>query len=66
MVKNIKIYILPYIVNERLDFPETIEKAKWMSKFLGNGYRTLLFIEEVGYQKALIDALTKRDILQKG
>jgi predicted phage terminase large subunit-like protein len=64
--ENIKIYILPHIVNEKLDFPATMEKAKWISKFNGNGFRTLLFIEEVGYQKALTDALTKQGYPAQG
>jgi predicted phage terminase large subunit-like protein len=64
--ENIKIYILPYTVNEKLEFPETIEKAKWISKFLGGGHTTLLFIEEVGYQKALTDALKKQGYPAEG
>lgn len=57
--KNIKIYILPYPVNERLNFPETVKKVKEVSRALGNGIPTKLYIEEVGYQKALVDELKK-------
>ncbi len=53
------IYILPDPVNERLNFPETVERAKLVSKILGNGSTTDLIIENVGYQKSLIDQLKK-------
>jgi len=55
--ENLKIYILPNPVNERLDFPKTLERAKFLSKSLGNGIPTKLFIESVGYQQALIQQL---------
>jgi len=51
------IYILPDPINERLDFPETIEKAKILSKKLGNGRATDLVIENSGYQEAAIQQL---------
>jgi len=54
---KMKIYILPYPFNKRLSFPETYEKAKNLSRALGNGHYTKLFIEEVGYQGALIQSL---------
>ena len=57
--ENIKIYILPHPVNERLNFPETVRKAKKISRALGNGIPTNLYIEEVGYQKAFVDELKK-------
>jgi predicted phage terminase large subunit-like protein len=55
--KNLCIYILPNPVNERLDFPTTLERAKLLSTTLGHGTRTRLFIESVGYQQALIQQL---------
>jgi predicted phage terminase large subunit-like protein len=53
------IFILPNPVNERLNFPETMEKAKLLSKSLGNGYATDLIIEDTAYQKAAIDQLER-------
>jgi predicted phage terminase large subunit-like protein len=44
-------------INHRLTFPETVDMAKSVSKTVGGGHATNLIIEEVGYQKALIDDL---------
>ena len=60
--ENLRIYILPHPVNERLDFPKTVERVKDVSRALGNGVYTKLFIEDVGYQKALIDHLKNQNI----
>lgn len=49
-----------------MDFPQTIDEAKAISKFLGNGAKTPLFIEEVGYQKSIIDALIKEGYPAEG
>ncbi len=54
---NLRIYILPNPVNERIDFPKTLARTKYISKTLGNGMATKLYIENVGYQKSLIDQL---------
>lgn len=61
-----KIYILPFPVNLRLNFPETYEMAKNLSKELGNGEYTKLYIEEVGYQTALIQYLEKNNVPAEG
>jgi predicted phage terminase large subunit-like protein len=50
--KKAKLYILPFPVNERLTFPQTIAKMKEVSTTLGGGYQSKLFIEEVAYQSA--------------
>ncbi len=55
--ENMKIYILPYPINERMDSPTTLKKVKEISEKLGNGQRTELFIEDVGYQRSLIQNL---------
>ena len=57
--KGIKIFILPYPVNKRLNFPDTLDTAKRLSLELGNGIATKLYIEDVGYQKSLIQQLIK-------
>ena len=53
------IYILPNPVNEHLDFAKQLEKAKFLSKSLGDGYPTRLLVEDVGYQKVFIQQLQK-------
>lgn len=63
---KMKVYILPYPVNERISFPETYEKAKSLSKELGGGHYTKLFIEDVGYQRALIQDLTNNNVPAEG
>ncbi len=54
---KLEVYILPNPVNARMDFPATVECAVNLSKILGGGVPTKLVIEEVGYQKAIIDHL---------
>jgi len=63
---KLKVYILPYPINERLSFPETYEKAREISKSLGDGHYTKLFIEEVGYQLALIQDLSNHNVPAEG
>lgn len=55
--KDLRIYILPNPICERMDFPATLECAKTLSKMLGNGTPTKLVIEDVAYQKSIIQAL---------
>lgn len=64
--EKLKIYILPHPINERLSFPETYETAKQLSKDLGDGHYTKLFIEEVGYQAALIQDLSNHNVPAEG
>lgn len=52
-----EIYILPYPVNKKMTYPETLETIKKLSTSLGHGHPTKIFIEEVSYQKALIEQL---------
>lgn len=59
--EDMKIYILPHPVNERLDFPATRERIKSLSRSLGSGYPTRVFIEDVSYQKSII-----QDLRQEG
>lgn len=55
-----RIYILPNPINERLDFPSAIEKAKLLSSSLShNGKKTRLVIEDNMYQKAFPQMLKK-------
>lgn len=63
---KLKIYILPYPVNKRLSFPETYETASQLSKDLGDGHYTKLYIEDVGYQQALIQDLSNHNVPAEG
>ena len=57
--ENLKIYILAHPVNKRMSFPETVEATKELSVSLGRGHHTRLYIEDVGYQRALVEELAK-------
>jgi predicted phage terminase large subunit-like protein len=50
-------YVLPHPVNEKLTALETLERAKNVSLAVGNGTKTKLYIEDVGYQSSLVEHL---------
>jgi len=54
---NMKIYITSNPINERMDFPKSLEKIKAVSTALGYGIPSQLFVEGVAYQKSLIEQL---------
>jgi predicted phage terminase large subunit-like protein len=55
---NTKIYILPFPVNTRIDFPKTISAIKEKYQDLTDqGLITKVFVEEVGYQGAITQQL---------
>ena len=61
------LYILPNIVNRRMRFPETVEQIK--AVYAAN--RTIsdnvqLLIEDIGYQRAVIDQLEQEDVWAEG
>lgn len=57
--KELKIFILPNPINEKLLFPDTVEKMKSINSILGKGK---IYIEGVGYQPALQQQLFKEGI----
>jgi len=66
--EDLKVYIQPFPVNKRMDFPTTVEKIKEYSKEcnLSKSWRSQVYIEDVGYQKAVIQQLTKEGFKAKG
>lgn len=56
---TLKIYILPNPINERITFPQTVERIKYLKDSISNGYSIKLFVEKVGYQEALVQQLQK-------
>jgi len=64
--KNLRIYILPNPVNERLTFPQTVDRFKLLSEIAGAGSRTHLYIEDVGYQRALVEHLIREGFQAEG
>ncbi len=58
--EDMRIYILPNPVNERLTFLETIDRSKDLADAIARGgRRTVLHVEDVGYQHALIEELER-------
>lgn len=65
--KEMRVYILPNPINERLTSLETIDKAKALSTALASGnHPTSLYVEEVAYQKSLVEQLKKEGIPAEG
>ena len=51
--KNMRAYILPNPINERLDFPSALERAKLLSSSFGeDGKKAKIFVENNQYQEA--------------
>lgn len=64
--RDLRIYILPNPVNERLTFPQTVDRFKLLSEIAGEGSRTHLYIEDVGYQRALVEHLIREGFQAEG
>src|SRR3989338_6260251 len=57
---DLYIYILPNPVNESLTALETADRAEWLSRSIGGNTLAQLFVEDIGYQKALVEILQSR------
>jgi len=51
--ENLKIYILPNPINKRMSFPVAVEQIKKISKILGKGIPTKVFVESNVFQDSL-------------
>lgn len=58
---KVSIYILPDPINRRMDFPETVDQIKILSRTADRDY-PYFYIEEVGYQTALIEQLKREGV----
>ncbi len=64
---KMRIYISPYPIKERLDFPSAIEKAKLLSSTLAyKGYFAKLYIENNQYQEAFAQMMRKEGYPAEG
>ncbi len=54
---KIRIFILPNPINERLTALDTLERAKQVADMTGGGDKSILYIEDVGYQSSLVEHL---------
>lgn len=65
--KDTKVYFLPHPVNKRLDFPTTIEKIRNIFHTNMQMYSHVqILVEDVGYQKAVVQALEAEGLPVKG
>jgi len=55
--EKIRIYILPHPVNEKLEFPQAMEKMKLIADSLIPGKQTRVIIESNGFQQSHVDSL---------
>lgn len=57
--KELQVYVLPYIVNKQLDFPETVNEVVKLNAKLQNMFKIppKIYVESVGYQDALVQHL---------
>jgi len=62
---DLKIYILPYIVNKRMNFTDTIAEIKKLCGYLKEDFDRIptVYVENVGYQAAVVDQLRLEKIL---
>lgn len=63
---NLRIHILPNPINERMNFPQTVETAINVSKTIIPGKISKLLIENVGYQEALVQHLISKGYFAEG
>jgi predicted phage terminase large subunit-like protein len=65
--ETMQVYIEKYPVNKRMDFPTSIEKIKEVAKVSEKfGRRCKLYIEDVGYQKAVVQQLNRLNVSAEG
>lgn len=57
---DIKIYIIPNPINERMNFPKAIERIKALSITLGCCQQNYLYVEDVGFQCAIVQSLVEQ------
>lgn len=62
---DMKVFILPNPVNERMPFPIAIERIQSVVDVHGK-YKTKLFIEDIGFQSAYVQELEKRGYAAEG
>lgn len=65
--ENLRIYILPNPVNERMGFPATIERIESIhDTFVSAGLSSRMYIENVGYQDSVVQQLAIKGIRAEG
>lgn len=62
---DLKIHILPYIINKRLNFPDTIKEIKKLCSLLQEDFKRVpyVLVENVGYQSAVVQQLSVQRVI---
>lgn len=62
---DLKIYILPYIVNKRINFTDTIAEIKRVCDLLNQDFKRVptVYVENVNYQIAVVQQLTIEKVM---
>ncbi len=62
---NLKAYVLPYIVNKRLNFTDTIGEIKRLCDLLQKDFQRvpIVYVESVGYQMAVVQHLNVQQMI---
>ncbi len=64
--ENLSIYILPNPVNEHLTAMETVERAKGLSDSISSRHSHYFYVEDVGYQAAMVELLEDAGLESEG
>jgi predicted phage terminase large subunit-like protein len=65
--EDIKIYILPRLINKRMDFPTAVQGIKDVhNSFVSSGISSKVYIEDVGYQASMIHQLRIEGVNAEG
>ncbi len=64
--ENLSIYILPNSVNEHLTAMETVERAKGLSDSISSRHSHYFYVEDVGYQAAMVELLEDAGLESEG
>lgn len=64
--KDIIVYILPEMINKRMNFPDAISEIKMFAEKMGDYYPVEIIVEDAGYQKAFFQQLEKEGYPSRG
>ncbi|MBM3191791.1 MAG: hypothetical protein FJZ63_03975 [Chlamydiae bacterium] len=60
------IYVLPNPINDRFNFPQTLETVKNLDRSFAKGEHPEFLVEDVAYQRAVIQAMEQENLPVKG
>lgn len=58
--EELKIYIIPHLINKRLNFPQSLDEIQKLSVEVGNGMLAMIYVEAVGIQASLAQMLVRK------